>query len=163
MKALISLALAALATPALANAPADLARLDQAVAAFTGVPMGQPGGAAAPLDRRLRLARCPAEPLLSWHGQQREAVQLRCPVVGGWTLYVPIISAGGGVAEAPLVQRGDAVSIVVAGEGFALSQPGEALESGAGGAWIKVRGLAPKAPVLRGRVLRAGVVGVDLP
>jgi flagella basal body P-ring formation protein FlgA len=163
MKSLIPLALAALAAPALANAPADLTALDRAVGAFTGVPMGQPGGAAGPLDRRLRLARCPAEPMLSWHGQRREAVQLRCPVAGGWTLYVPIVATGAGVAEAPLIQRGDAVSIVVAGEGFALSQPGEALEGGAGGAWIKVRGLAPKAPVLRGRVLRPGLVGVDLP
>lgn len=163
MKALVPLALALLAAPAHANAPADLAALDRAVAAFTGVPTGQPGGAAAPLDRRLRLARCPAEPVLGWHGTRREAVQLRCPVAGGWTLYVPIMGALGGAAETPLIQRGDAVSIVVAGESFALSQPGEALEGGADGAWIKVRGLAPKAPVLRGRVLRPGVVGVELP
>ncbi|MCZ8018073.1 flagella basal body P-ring formation protein FlgA [Novosphingobium sp.] len=163
MKALVPLALALLAAPALANAPVDLAALDRAVATFTGLPIGQPGGAAAPLDRRLRLARCPAEPLLSWHGTRREAVQLRCPVAGGWTLYVPVMGNGAGLAQPPLVQRGDAVSIVVAGDGFALSQPGEALEGGAGGTWIKVRGLAPKAPVLRGRVLRPGVVGVELP
>ncbi len=163
MKAIVPLALALVAAPSLANAPADLTALDRVVATFTGVPIGQPGGAAAALDRRLRLARCPAEPVPSWHGARREAVQLRCPVAGGWTLYVPIMGAPGGMAAAPLVQRGDAVSIVVAGDGFALSQPGEALEGGAGGAWIKVRGLAPKAPVLRGRVLRPGVVGVELP
>ena len=51
MKALVPLALALLAAPALANAPVDLPSLDRAVTSFTGVPTGQPGGAAAPLDR----------------------------------------------------------------------------------------------------------------
>lgn len=81
-----------------------------------------------------------------------------------WRLYVPL--AGTGRAEsasAPLVSRGDAVSITVAGDGFAVSQSGEALEAGAEGAWIKVRGLGAGAPVLRAKVLRPGAVGIDLP
>ena len=47
-----------LAAPALAQATADLDAVDRAVAQFTGAPLGQPGGAAMPTDRRLRLAPC---------------------------------------------------------------------------------------------------------
>jgi len=162
----LPLLLALVASPSLAQiATADLAEIDRAVTSFTGMPAGAPGGAAAPVDRRLRLARCVQPLALGWHGTTRNAVQVRCPVAGGWTLYVPLAGGAGAGApfEAPLVARGDAVTIVVGGAGFAVAQPGEALESGAAGAWIKVRGLAPKAPVLRGRVLRPGVIGVDLP
>lgn len=144
-----------LATPALAQMGlTDLAEVDRQVSAFAGQP-------APPVDRRLRLARCAAPLALNWHGAGRQSVQVRCPLPGGWTLYVPIAATGTG--QVPLIQRGDAVTIRVGGDGFAVSHPGEAIEAGAAGAWIKVRGLAPKAPVLRGRVLAAGVVGVELP
>ena len=67
------------------------------------------------------------------------------------------------LTTSPLVSRGDAVTIAVTGQGFTVSQGGEALESGAEGAWIKVRGAGQGAQVLRGRVLRPGLVGIDLP
>ncbi|HEX4848384.1 MAG TPA: flagella basal body P-ring formation protein FlgA [Novosphingobium sp.] len=155
----------ALGAPALAqSAVADLAAIDRAVAQFTGMPQGAPGGAALPVDRRLRLTPCRAPLALGWYGARRDTVEVVCPMPGGWKLYVPLVGpADGGVAAAPLIARGDAVTITVSGDGFAVSQPGEALESGAEGAWIKVRGINPKAPVLRARVLRPGVVGIDLP
>lgn len=153
-----------LSTPALAqSALADLAEIDRAVAGFTGVPTGAPGGAAMPVDRRLRLAPCRAPLALGWYGTRRDTVEVSCPVAGGWRLYVPLMGAAQSAAAAPLVARGDAVTITVSGDGFAVSQPGEALEAGGEGAWIKVRGLNPKAPVLRARVLRPGLVGIDLP
>ena len=62
-----------------------------------------------------------------------------------------------------MIVRGDAVTVRVSGDGFAVSQSGEALESGPLGAWIKVRGTAPDAPVLRAKVLRPGLVGMELP
>lgn len=150
------LLLAALASPALAQGFADLDEVDRQVSAFVGQP-------APPVDRRLRLARCTAPLALDWYGSVRQAVQVRCPGAGGWTLYVTMPAAAAGAAAPPLIQRGDSVTIQVGGEGWAVSQPGEALEPGAAGTWIKVRGVAPKAPVLRGRVLRPGLVGVDLP
>ncbi|MFX5914908.1 hypothetical protein ABTE45_19000, partial [Acinetobacter baumannii] len=44
---------------------ADPAAIDSAVAAFTGQPIGVPGGAATPVDRRLRLSPCAAPLALS--------------------------------------------------------------------------------------------------
>ncbi|MBN8485899.1 MAG: flagella basal body P-ring formation protein FlgA, partial [Sphingomonadales bacterium] len=114
------------------------------------------------VDRRLRLAPCRAPLALGWYGPRRDTVEVSCPVAGGWRLYVPLAGVAQSAA-APLVARGDAVTITVSGEGFAVSQPGEALEAGGEGEWIKVRGVNPKAPVLRARVLRPGLVGIDLP
>ena len=152
------LPLALLAAPAHAGPLADLNAIDNAVAAFAGAP-------AAPVDRRLRLATCTAPLSLAWHGPQRDRVRVDCPVAGGWRLFVPLLAGTGLSAEpaAPVVTRGDAVSITVSGGGFAVSQPGEALEGGPVGAWIRVRTLNPKAQPLRARVIRPGVVGMDLP
>ena len=100
--------------------------------------------------------------MLSWYGAARKAVQVRCPAAAGWTLYVPV-AAPATASEAALIRRGDAVTIMVGGDGFAVSQPGEALEPGARGDWIKVRGLSAKAPVLRGQVVRPGLINVELP
>jgi flagella basal body P-ring formation protein FlgA len=153
------------AVPAQAQERADLAAIDRAVSAFTGVPAGQPGGAAAPVDRRLRLAACPAAPVLGWYGAARDAVEVRCPVAGGWKLYVPLASAAPHEprATAPAINRGDSVTIEVSGAGFVVSQQGEALEGGPTGAWIKVKGLAGTGQVLRARVRRPGLVGIELP
>lgn len=160
------LALTALtaAGPLLAQSYADLAAVDRAVAQFTRAPQGNPGGAALPVDRRLRLAPCRVPLSTAWYGSRQDTVEVSCPVAGGWKLYVPLTGGGNAaVAAAPIITRGDAVTITVSGQGFAVSQGGEALESGAAGAWIKVRGLGAGAPVLRAKVLRPGVVGMDLP
>lgn len=159
---LAATALAAAAQPARAQAIADLAAIDRAVASFTGAPQGTIGGAAYPVDRRLRLNPCTAPLALNWYGARQESVEVTCPMAGGWKLYVPLVAAPRAAAAAPAVSRGDAVTITVSGEGFAVSQNGEALESGPVGAWIKVRGLSEKAPVIRARVIRPGLVGVDL-
>lgn len=152
------------ASPVLAQSTiADLAAIDRAVAQFTGVPQGLPGGAAMPVDRRLRLSPCRVPLALGWYGTRRDSVEVTCPMPGGWKLYVPLAGMAQAAAAAPLIARGDAVSIAVSGDGFTVSQPGEALEAGGEGAWIKVRTLVPNAPVLRARVIRPGLVGIDLP
>ena len=151
------------ASPALAQATADLDAVDRAVAQFTGVPLGQPGGAAMPIDRRLRLTPCRVPLALAWHGLRRESVEVQCPMPGGWRLYVPLAGAGPAAMQSDAITRGDAVTVTVMGQGFAVSQNGEALESGPVGAWIKIRTGGNGAPVLRARVLRPGAVGIDLP
>ncbi len=174
IRSLILLAITGSAAPALAQfyadpAYADLAEVDRAVVAFTGAAQGSPGGAAMPVDRRLRLAPCPAPLALGWYGARQDSVEVRCPVGRGWKLYVPLNGGGADLAAAPpVIARGDAVTISVSGAGFAVSQPGEALEAGPAGAWIKVRAAGHTAtgattPVLRAQVLRPGLVGMDLP
>lgn len=156
--------LALIAAPATAQPGfADLAAIDQAVADFTGLPLGSPGGAAAPVDRRLKLLRCGVPLALSWYGSLHDSVQVDCPVAGGWRLYVPIASKGPATPAPTAIAKGDAISITVAGDGFAVVQPGEALESGPVGAWIKVRALGGNAQPMRAKVLRPGQAGIDLP
>ena len=154
----LPLLLTLLAAPAYA-APTDPGALDFAVAQFTGVPLGQPGGAAQPVDRRLRLAAC-ANPLsLGWYAGRRDTVLVQCPDIGGWRLFVPVLQVA---AKGDAVLRGEAVTIAVGGPGFSVSQPGEAMENGAVGTWIRVKTTTAGAQPLRARIVRPGLVRVDL-
>ena len=143
----------------------DPAAIEGEVARFTGAGTGQPGGAALPIDRRLRLARCAAPLALSGRGARQDMVTEQCP--GGWRLFVALAgSAQATVASPvigpPVIARGDAVTIVVRGDGYSVSQGGEALEGGAPGAWIRVRagekGPGDRNGALRARVVRPGLV-----
>ena len=154
----------AIAAAAQALTPfADLDALDRRIAAFTGAPAGAEGGAVVPLDRRLRLTPCRAPVALSWRGERRDAVVVQCGDAGSWRLFVPLRSAPPPAFAAPVVNRGDMVTIAVAGTGFSVSQPGEALDSGAAGAWIRVRAVNGKGDPMRAKVLRPGLVGLLLP
>lgn len=151
---------------ALAASYADLAAIDREVAAFTGADIGSRGGAATPVDRRLRLNPCASPLALSWRMPRRESVIVECPDAGGWRLFVPVVAAPAEQGAAPAVVRGENVTIAVEGEGFAVSQPGEALDPGAVGAWIRVRTLTggkAGAEPFRARVVRPGLVSVPLP
>jgi flagella basal body P-ring formation protein FlgA len=148
---------------------ADLDAIDREVAAFAGAPIGAPGGAVMPVDRRLRLQSCVAPLAVSWNGLRRDSVRVQCP--GGWRIFVQIANATlGAMAQAPAVSRGDAVTIAVSGDGFTVSQPGEALEGGAVGGWIRVRPVRPTAAsgggrddTLRAQIVRPGMVAIPLP
>lgn len=150
---------------------ADLEAIERQVAAFTGAPIGAVGGATTPLDRRLRLTRCQTSLALSWRTQGRDSVVVQCGDAGGWRLFVPVRQPDPEPLDArpplPLaVHRGDALSIAVTGEGFTVSQPGEALEAGGVGAWIRVRpALVGRGggQELRARVVRPGLVALPLP
>lgn len=161
MKRLLALA-ALTASPALAAPYADPAAIDRAVAEFTGAPIGQPGGAAQPVDRRLRLSPCAGPLAIDWYGARQEAVTVQCPSTG-WRLFVTLKADPAAARAAPVIARGDAVSIQVSGPGFAVSQAGEALEAGGRGAWIRVRTAAGKGEALRAQVIRPGLVGISLP
>jgi len=142
----------------------DPALIDRAVEQFTGTPIGATGGAARPIDRRLRLASCRAPLALGWHGTRQDSVRVECPDPGSWRIFVPVASAS--VASAPakqamLVARGDAVSIVVRGTGFSVTQTGEAMEPGGKNDWIRVRPPGGVEPV-RAQVERPGLVVIPL-
>jgi flagella basal body P-ring formation protein FlgA len=153
---------------------ADLDAIDRQVEAFTGAPVGQPGGASTPVDRRLRLHACAAPLAVDWNGARRDSLVVRCPAAGGWRIFVQLSSAsvGAGMAGAaamPAVSRGDAVTIAVQGDGFSVSQPGEALEGGPIGAWIRVRpagstrGASARGETMRAQIVRPGMVAIPLP
>ena len=158
----LAILIACFSSPALAQAVTEPSAIDRAVADFTGAPLGAPGGAALPVDRRLRLAACTSSLALGWYGSRQDAVLVQCPTAG-WRLYVGLKADLAASVATPVVMRGDAVTISLAGEGFAVSQPGEALEAGPVGSWIKVRTLAAGTQPLRARVLHPGAVGIDLP
>lgn len=147
-------------TPALAvtNGMADLSSIDNAIAAFTGQQIGVPGGAQFPVDRRLRLAMCRAPLALAWRSDRRDSVVVQCPDAGGWRLFVAVAAAGARQDMSDTaVMRGESVTIAVTGDGFTVSQPGEAVDSGVVGAWIRVRTTAKADPV-RARIVRPGLV-----
>ena len=153
----------ALAIPVAAHAQTitDPDMIDAEVVRFTGAPQGSPGGAALPVDRRLKLAACRQPLALGWNGQRRDTVVVQCPDPGSWRLFVAVLSGPAAAPQQAAVTRGEAVSITVAGPGFSVSQPGEAMEAGPVGAWIRVRPVGRNEP-LRARIVRPGLVEVPV-
>lgn len=148
------------AVPASAAPFVDPVAIDGAVAQFTGMPLGSAGGAAQPVDRRLKLNAC-ANPLsVGWYAGRRDTVLVQCPDAGSWRLFVPLLVSAG--AESPAVLRGEAVTISLAGAGFTVSQPGEAMEGGTVGAWIRVKPASGSNQPLRARIVRPGLVEVPM-
>ncbi len=172
------IAFSLLATPLAAEAAdpiIDHAAIDRQIEAFTGVSPGSPGGATAPIDRRLRLSAC-AEIVVGWRMPRREALIVECRSGIGWKFFVPVIAAaapggapGPSLAAAPLtmaeasgpilISRGDVVTLEIRGGGFTVSQSGTAMENGAAGAWIKVKPTG-KNENLSARVVRSGLVTI---
>jgi len=141
---------------------ADPALIDRAVEQFTGAPIGVTGGAAQPVDRRLRLASCQAPLSLGWHGSRQDSVLVECPDAGSWRIYVPVAKASAAATkQAMLVARGDAVNILVRGTGFSVTQTGQAMEAGGKDDWIRVKPPGGAEPV-RAQVERPGLVIIPL-
>lgn len=148
----IACLIAALALPLAAHAQsagyADPAAIDAEVAAFTGAVAGMPGGARGPVDRRLRMTACSGPLQLAWHGRGASMVRVECNTAAApWRIFVPV-NAGGHGAESgraassplpPAIARGQVLTIMLQGRGFAITQQCEALEEGRVGQWIRVR------------------------
>lgn len=152
------LAMALVAVPAAAEGPfQDLNAIDRAVAGFTGRPVGVEGGAATPVDVRLRLASCPTL-ALSWRQDNHDAVVVRCSAPE-WRLYVPVVAAppapAPATAPAPapppkpviVIKRGDPVSVEVRSAGFLITRDGVAMNDAAEGARLLVNVDGPKKPI----------------
>lgn len=145
----------------------DLGAIDRAVAQFTGAPIGVPGGAARPVDRRLRLEPCASPFALAWHGSRRDTVRVECPDAGGWRIFIPVAGAVAGPAGRPVrneavVARGDMISVAVRGRSFTVMQTGEAMEKGAVGDWIRIKPEGDGEPV-RAKVERPGLAVIPVP
>lgn len=152
--------LLALVSPVAAQAQGfqSTALLDQAVAQFTGKPIGSDGGAAAAVDRRLKLAQCPL-PQMEWRSDRQDAVVVRCmtPV---WRIYVPVRRAAPATSTAPVgttrtiaqkaepvIRRGDPITVEAGSAGFAITRDGIAMGDAAPGARLLVKVDAAKPPI----------------
>jgi flagella basal body P-ring formation protein FlgA len=142
------------AGPAWAASFQDLGELDVAVAASMGAEIGQPGGARAPIDRRLKLKSCPTAATVS--GPVMGAAVVRCDPVG-WAIRVPLLlgaSPSGSTTNTqsataePAVNRGQAVRLTVEGAGFTLSRTMIADANGKVGDMVSVRENRSAKPIL---------------
>lgn len=94
---------------------------------------------AEPLDKRLKLARCPENPIIA--PVVGDAVVVRCPAIG-WRLRVPVRApaATDKVAQI-IIRKGDMVDCITSGPGFAVSTQMIALDDAAAGQSLRVKSL----------------------
>ncbi|WP_208759537.1 flagella basal body P-ring formation protein FlgA [Sphingobium fuliginis] len=158
--------------PALAQQKFEnLDRIDSLVAMTVGANMGEPGGPIAPVDRRLRLAACPATP--SVDGPVFGAAIVKCDALG-WRIRVPLVAGGAAAASGPVaryapapraalreaaVKKGDPVQLMAGNAAFSVSRMMVADEDGAVGETIRVREDRKSAPILA-QVVEMGIVRV---
>ena len=138
----------ALAAPAAAGTFEDLDRLEARVVAAVGAGIGEPGGPLKPIDRRLRLAACPAAPTVSM-GMPATATVDCAPL--GWRIHVPltrvtIVEAAARAKPEPVIRKGDQVEVVAVGSTFTVSTVAIAQQDGAPGDRIRLRGEGKAAP-----------------
>lgn len=170
-KALVALTLVvpALIQPASAQAQAiqDLNEIDVLVAATMGAGIGEPGGARAPVDRRLKLKACPVA--LEVTGPDLGAAAVRCPALG-WRIRVPLDLAAeraqaaaerslqgraGAGQGAAAVKRGEPILLTVDRPMFSLSRVMIADKDGRVGEVIPVRD-DPKGKPIFVRIVEPG-------
>lgn len=112
----------------------DLGDIDARIAAI---------GSAVPVDRRLKLPRCPAPAEIV--PVDRNALAVRCPSLG-WRILVPLVPPPQSPSE-PDVRKGDVVELFVEGAGFSVSTAATAVEDGRVGHTVRVRPSDGNAPV----------------
>lgn len=136
----------------------DVAALDAQVEAALGAAIGEPGGAAAPVDRRLKLAACPGP--VSLGEPAMGAVAVRCAALG-WRIRVPLLRVQTAAAEKPkpVVRKGDQVELRAASSGFTVSTVAVAEEDGAIGDRIRVK-TDRRAPAMTGMIGSDGSVAL---
>ena len=158
--ALLVAAPATAAMPQFQNIDALEARLINAL----GAGIGEPGGPAVAIDRRLKLAACPATVQID--PPVMGAIALRCAPLN-WRIRVPIQRLGNaqnvamgsvmGAKADPVVRRGDPVDLIAETNGFSVSVSAIAQEDGAPGARIRVKADDQKSPIFA-EVIEAGRV-----
>ncbi len=149
------------AAPAVAQGFEDLESLETRLVAALGAGIGEAGGPANPIDRRLKLAACPSPALFD--APRLGAVTISCEPLG-WRIRVPLArSASVTLAAAkaePVIRRGDQVEVIAMGGTFRVSTLAVADEDGAIGERIRLRGGDRKSPPIFGQVTEDGRVAV---
>lgn len=105
------------------------------------------GRSAQPIDRRIKLARCPEQASIT--AIDANALAVRCSSLG-WRLRVPMVNAPGAsrhaasfarpAAVAPVIRRGDNVRVTIDTASFSVSYSAIAAEDGQIGETIALRG-----------------------
>lgn len=156
---------AALAAPAAAAPFQNLDALESRLINALGAGIGEPGGPASPIDRRMKLATCPQPVTID--PPARGAVALRCAPIG-WRIRVPLqrlqgVATTAAYSAAPpaqraeaVVRRGDPVELVAETGGFSVSVNATAQEDGAPGARIRVKTEKDGRP--QGQIVYAEVI-----
>lgn len=119
----------------------------QAIDALTSMVATAMGRSATPIDRRIKLARCPEQASVTAIDAQTLAV--RC-VSLGWRLRVPMtVSADAApttasftrpASGAPVIRRGDNVRVTIETESYSISYAAIATQDGRVGETIALRG-----------------------
>ncbi len=161
------------AAPAFAAAGADgfenLDKLEGRLIGALDAGIGQPGGPATHIDRRLKLQPCPVAATID--PPALGAVALRCEPLG-WRIRVPLTKTPGQVAamtagvqaaspaslQPPVIKRGDPVELAATRDGFTVATEAVAQEDGRIGGRIRVR--PEKGNIVIGEVVDAGRVRV---
>lgn len=153
--------------PAAAQAMQNLGEIDILVAATMGAEVGEPGGARALVDRRLKLKACPVA--LEITGPEMGAAAVRCPSLG-WRIRVPLNLAatpataaasaapqprGGAALGQEAVKRGEPILLTVDRPTFSLSRVMIADKDGRVGEVIPVRD-EPKGRPIFVRIVEPG-------
>jgi len=155
------LALCAMLVPVSAQAQTtafeNIDRIEARLTAALGADIGTPGGQLAPIDRRLKLARCPVPATID--PPALGAIAIRCEAIG-WRIRVPLSRIADmpmAAKSRPVVRKGDPVELFVDGGSFSVSTGAIAQEDGAPGDRIRIKS-DPKAPVMIAEVVDGGRV-----
>lgn len=123
----------------------------QAIDALTDMVANAMGRSATPIDRRIKLARCPEQASITMVDAHTLAV--RCAPLG-WRLRVPLSAPEGGTADAvsaatgfsrpvtaaPVIRRGDNVRVTIDAPSYSISYAAIATQDGRVGETIALRG-----------------------
>lgn len=107
---------------------------------------------AQPIDRRLKLPRCPAPIAIETFGAR--GLSVSCPVVG-WRIFVataPMSTPSQGPAD---IRKGDVVSLQVPGDGFIISTSATALDDARSGQMLRLK-IARETAVISAEATGAG-------
>ena len=145
-KILIGLAACILAVPN--SAGAQQATEDwQAIDALTATVASALGRTATPIDRRIKLARCPEQASIT--AIDAHTLAVRCDALG-WRLRVPMTGPAGAAPaaasyarpaqSAPVIRRGDNVRVTIDTQSYSISYAAIAAEDGRVGETITLKG-----------------------
>lgn len=138
----------------------------QTIDVLTDMVANAMGRNATPVDRRIKLARCPEQASVTAVDAQTLAV--RCASLG-WRLRVPMTAPAGASpvaasfarpASAPVIRRGDNVRVTIETETYSISYAAIATQDGRVGETIALRGNDAKS-TLSATVTGAGRARLD--